>query len=176
MLTSNNLGIRKVKDPKIKPPERVTMLKQNKTVCHPSVNTEGSLFFFILSVSNSVSSNSIKANNWDKPKKRQMIEGTINANLQSAKAIKTPVKTGANATPILPQTPFIKKEKPNLTPVKKNDICAVQIDNSEISLKKVELMKENIKIYGDNDKFNPLTIKKERVKIIAKMIGLVRNY
>ena len=26
----------------------------------------------------------------------------------------------------LPQTPFIRKEKPNLTPVKKNDICANQ--------------------------------------------------
>ena len=59
---------------------------------------------------------------------------------------------------------------------KKNDICAVQIDNSEISLKKIELLKDNIKIYGDNDKFNPITIKKERVKIIAKMIGLIRNY
>ena len=59
---------------------------------------------------------------------------------------------------------------------KKNDICAVQIDDSEISLKKIELLKENIKIYGDNDKFNPINIKKERVKIIAKMIGLIRNY
>jgi len=59
---------------------------------------------------------------------------------------------------------------------KKNDICAVQIDNSEISLKKIELLKENIKIYGDNDNFNPITIKKERIKIIAKMIGLIRNY
>ena len=59
---------------------------------------------------------------------------------------------------------------------KKNDICAVQIDNSEISLKKIELLKENIKIYGDNDKFNPINIKKERVKIIAKLIGLIRNY
>ena len=59
---------------------------------------------------------------------------------------------------------------------KKNDICAVQIDNSEISLKKIELLKENIKIYGDNDNFNPITIKKERIKIIARMIGLIRNY
>ena len=59
---------------------------------------------------------------------------------------------------------------------KKNDICAVQIDNSEISLKKIELLKENIKIYGDNDNFNPMTIKKERIKIIARMIGLIRNY
>ena len=59
---------------------------------------------------------------------------------------------------------------------KKNDICAVQIDNSEISLKKIELLKENIKIYGDNDNFNPITIKKERIKILARMIGLIRNY
>ena len=59
---------------------------------------------------------------------------------------------------------------------KKNDICAVQIDNSEISLKKIELLKENIKIYGDNDNFNPITLKKERIKIIARMIGLIRNY
>ena len=44
------------------------------------------------------------------------------------------------------------------------------------SLKKVELLKENIKIYGDNEKYNPITIKKERVKVIAKMIGLIRNY
>ena len=59
---------------------------------------------------------------------------------------------------------------------KKNDICAVQIDNSEISLKKIKLIKENIIIYGDNDKFTPITIKKERVKVIARMIGLIRNY
>ena len=59
---------------------------------------------------------------------------------------------------------------------KKNDICAVQIDNSEISLKKIELLKDNIKIYGDIDNFKPITIKKDRVKIIAKMIGLIRNY
>jgi repressor LexA len=59
---------------------------------------------------------------------------------------------------------------------KKKDICAVQIDNSEISLKKIELLKDNIKIYGDIDNFKPITIKKDRVKIIAKMIGLIRNY
>jgi len=59
---------------------------------------------------------------------------------------------------------------------KKNDICAIQIDNTEISLKKIELLKDNIKIYGDIDNFNPITIKKDRVKIIAKMIGLIRNY
>ncbi len=59
---------------------------------------------------------------------------------------------------------------------KKNDICAIQIDNSEISLKKIELLKDNIKIYGDIDNFKPITIKKERVKIVAKMIGLIRNY
>ena len=59
---------------------------------------------------------------------------------------------------------------------KKNNICAVQIDNSEISLKKIELLKDNIKIYGDIDNFKPITIKKDRVKIVAKMIGLVRNY
>jgi repressor LexA len=59
---------------------------------------------------------------------------------------------------------------------KKNNICAIQIDNSEISLKKIELLKDNIKIYGDIDNFKPITIKKERVKIVAKMIGLIRNY
>ena len=59
---------------------------------------------------------------------------------------------------------------------KKNDIWAIQIDNSEISLKKIELLKDNIKIYGDIDNFKPITIKKDRVKIIAKMIGLIRNY
>ena len=59
---------------------------------------------------------------------------------------------------------------------KKNDICAIQIDNTEISLKKIELLKDNIKIYGDIDNFKPITIKKNRVKIIAKMIGLIRNY
>lgn len=59
---------------------------------------------------------------------------------------------------------------------KKKDICAVQIDNSEISLKKIELLKDNIKIYGDIDNFKPITIKKDRVKIVAKMIGLIRNY
>ena len=59
---------------------------------------------------------------------------------------------------------------------KKNDICAIQIDNTEISLKKIELLKDNIKIYGDIDNFKPITIKKDRVKIIAKMIGLIRNY
>ena len=59
---------------------------------------------------------------------------------------------------------------------KKNDICAVQIDNSEISLKKIEVLKDNIKIFGDNDNFNPITVNKDRVKIVAKMIGLIRNY
>ena len=59
---------------------------------------------------------------------------------------------------------------------KKKDICAVQIDNSEISLKKIELLKDNIKIFGDNDNFNPITVNKDRVKIVAKMIGLIRNY
>ena len=59
---------------------------------------------------------------------------------------------------------------------KKNNICAIQIDNSEISLKKIELLKDSIKIYGDIDNFKPITIKKERVKIVAKMIGLIRNY
>ena len=59
---------------------------------------------------------------------------------------------------------------------KKKDICAVQIDSSEVSLKKIELLKDNIKIFGDNDNFNPITVNKDRVKIVAKMIGLIRNY
>ena len=44
-------------------------------------------------------------------------------------------------------------------------IFVVQIDNSEISLKKIELLKDNIKIYGDIDNFKPITIKKDRIKL-----------
>ena len=57
-----------------------------------------------------------------------------------------------------------------------NDIHAVQIDDSEISLKKVKLIKDEIEIFGDHKNFSSVRYKKDRVKILGKMVNLVRKY
>ena len=57
-----------------------------------------------------------------------------------------------------------------------NDIYAVQIDDSEITLKKIKLIKDEIEIFGDHKNFSSVRYKKDRVKILGKMVNLVRKY
>ena len=57
-----------------------------------------------------------------------------------------------------------------------NDIHAVQIDDSEITLKKIKLIKDVIEIFGDHKNFSSVRYKKDRVKILGKMVNLVRKY
>ena len=57
-----------------------------------------------------------------------------------------------------------------------NDIHAVQIDNSEITLKKIKPIKDEIEIFGDHKNFSSVRYKKDRVKILGKMVNLVRKY
>ena len=57
-----------------------------------------------------------------------------------------------------------------------NDIHAVQIDDSEITLKKIKLIKDEIAIFGDHKNFSSVRYKKDRVKILGKMVNLVRKY
>ena len=57
-----------------------------------------------------------------------------------------------------------------------NDIHAVQIDNSEITLKKIKLIKDEVEIFGDHKNFSSVRYKKDRVKILGKMVNLVRKY
>ena len=56
------------------------------------------------------------------------------------------------------------------------NIYAVEIDNSEITLKKIKLTDSHILIEGDNKNFQPIKYNKDRIKIIGKMVNLVRNY
>ena len=46
-----------------------------------------------------------------------------------------------------------------------NDIHAVQIDDSEITLKKIKLIKDEVEIFGDHKNFSSVRYKKDRVKI-----------
>ena len=57
-----------------------------------------------------------------------------------------------------------------------NDIHAVQIDNSEITLKKIKPIKDEVEIFGDHKNFSSVRYKKDRVKILGKMVNLVRKY
>ena len=57
-----------------------------------------------------------------------------------------------------------------------NDIHAVQIDDSEITLKKIKLIKDEIEIFGDHKNFSSVRFKKDRVKILGKIVNLVRKY
>ena len=57
-----------------------------------------------------------------------------------------------------------------------NDIHAVQIDDSEITLKKIKLIKNEVEIFGDHKNFSSVRYEKDRVKILGKMINLVRKY
>jgi len=55
-------------------------------------------------------------------------------------------------------------------------IYAVQIDNSEITLKKIKLIDNHIIIEGDTNNYQPSKYNKDRIKIIGKMVNLVRSY
>ena len=57
-----------------------------------------------------------------------------------------------------------------------NDIHAVQIDDSEITLKKIKLINDEVEIFGDHKNFSSVRYKKDRVKILGKMVNLVRKY
>ena len=57
-----------------------------------------------------------------------------------------------------------------------NDIHAVQIDDSEVTLKKIKLIKDEIEIFGDHKNFSSVRYKKDRIKILGKMVNLVRKY
>ena len=63
-----------------------------------------------------------------------------------------------------------------VTDYNSNDIHAVQIDDSEITLKKIKLVKDEIEIFGDHKNFSSVRYKKDRVKILGKMVNLVRKY
>ena len=55
-------------------------------------------------------------------------------------------------------------------------IYAVQIDNTEVTLKKINILKNEIEIFGDSKNFNTTKYKKDRIKIIGKMVSLIRSY
>ena len=57
-----------------------------------------------------------------------------------------------------------------------NDIHAVQIDDSEITLKKIKLIKDEVEIFGDHKNFSSVRYEKDRVKILGKIVNLVRKY
>ena len=57
-----------------------------------------------------------------------------------------------------------------------NDIHVVQIDDSEITLKKIKLIKDEVEIFGDHKNFSSVRYEKDRVKILGKMVNLVRKY
>ena len=56
------------------------------------------------------------------------------------------------------------------------NIYAVEIDNNEITLKKIKLIDNYIIIEGDENNYQSSKYKKDRIKIIGKMINLVRSY
>ena len=55
-------------------------------------------------------------------------------------------------------------------------IYAVQIDNTEVTLKKINILKNEIELFGDSKNFNTTKYKKDRIKIIGKMVSLIRSY
>ena len=55
-------------------------------------------------------------------------------------------------------------------------IYAIQIDNAEISLKKIKILKNEIEIFGDKKNFNTTKYQKDRIKIIGKMTNLIRSF
>jgi SOS-response transcriptional repressor LexA len=43
-------------------------------------------------------------------------------------------------------------------------------------LKKINILKNEIEIFGDSKNFNTKKYKKDRIKIIGKMVSLIRSY
>ena len=56
------------------------------------------------------------------------------------------------------------------------NIYAVEIDNNEITLKKIKLIDNYIIIEGDKNNYQSSKYNKDRIKIIGKLINLVRSY
>ena len=69
-------------------------------------------------------------------------------------------------TVLLEKTSFINEK----------NIYAIQIDNSDITLKKLKINHETIDILGDELNFKKTTYNKDRINILGKMIKLIRNY
>ena len=65
-------------------------------------------------------------------------------------------------------------EKPDF--INEKDIYAIQIDDSDITLKKIKINSDTVNILGDELNFKETSYSKERVKILGKMIKLIRNY
>ena len=65
-------------------------------------------------------------------------------------------------------------EKPSF--INEKNIYAIQIDNSDITLKKLKINPETIDILGDELNFKKTTYNKDRINILGKMIKLIRNY
>ena len=65
-------------------------------------------------------------------------------------------------------------EKPDF--INEKDIYAIQIDDSDITLKKIKINYDTVNILGDELNFKETSYSKERVKILGKMIKLIRNY
>ena len=65
-------------------------------------------------------------------------------------------------------------EKPNF--INEKNIYAIQIDNSDITLKKIKINYDTIEILGDELNFKKMTYSKDRIKLLGKMIKLIRNY
>ena len=65
-------------------------------------------------------------------------------------------------------------EKPTF--INEKNIYAIQIDNSDITLKKLKINTETIDILGDELNYQKTTYNKDRVNILGKMIKLIRNY
>ena len=65
-------------------------------------------------------------------------------------------------------------EKPSF--INEKNIYAIQIDNSDITLKKLKINHETIDILGDELNFKKTTYNKDRINILGKMIKLIRNY
>ena len=55
-------------------------------------------------------------------------------------------------------------------------IYAIQIDNTEVTLKKINILNSEIEIFGDSKNFHTKKYKKDRIKIIGKMVSLIRSY
>ena len=55
-------------------------------------------------------------------------------------------------------------------------VYAIQIDNTEVTLKKINILNSEIEIFGDSKNFHTKKYKKDRIKIIGKMVSLIRSY
>ena len=55
-------------------------------------------------------------------------------------------------------------------------IYAVQIDNNEITLKKIKILGNTIELVGDEKNFTPISYSKNRINLLGKIVNLIRKY